>query len=425
MKKIKWLIIFIALVNSLAAIEVINKDKTKLDINGRFQLLGTIQQLEDPYRDNRRFFLFMRQARLSVPGEYEDIQFKVQLAFAGEEEVKAPSPGVTLSLLDMYADMPVAGVTRLRFGQFKIPYSRERLLDSRDLQFSDRSISNTAFRWGRDLGVAAHGDMKGFTYALGMFAGGGRDVPERYIPQHLGTPLFVARVGYNAGADKDILTPEASGLKVDKPVYAAYLNGLIQQDSSIGHSTVMNVKLAEKSLLTNSNWNPLIARTPYSLGTLQQVGVDVVYRMPISQITLSTELEAHFGRYTNGYGELNVPGGRIQTTANYKEVELGLRYSLYRIDDFALFRNSKLYNLAPGGMKNTQEIALAFTWFMRENLKLIFHSSLIDSPVVTEKDIGVYSTTEQPDQVTYVATGGNSINRQTVTNLQMLLQYYF
>ena len=183
MKRIaQWLVVFagLALPLSMAnAAEVVKTETSTLDVNGRLQLLGFGQNVDDPVRNDARAYMFVKQARLGVSGNIDDYRYKLQLGFAGEEEVKAPSPGIGLSLQDMYFDVPVhaLGSTFVRVSQHKIPYSRERLLDSGLMPFADRSINNLGFQMGRDAGATLAGNRGIFAGALGIYTGGGRDVP--------------------------------------------------------------------------------------------------------------------------------------------------------------------------------------------------------------------------------------------------------
>src|SRR6185369_1035899 len=91
--------------------------------------------------------------------------------------------------------------TFFKVGQFKIPYSRERLNDSGTIPFADRSIMNLGFRMGRDVGGAIGSGTGPLVGVVGLFTGGGMDVPQRYLPEVLGVPLLVGRVGFNNGLD--------------------------------------------------------------------------------------------------------------------------------------------------------------------------------------------------------------------------------
>ena len=96
------------------------------------------------------------------------------MAFGGEEEVKAPSPGVSLGLLEASGDIGLGGPLRLRAGQFRVPYSRERLSNPGTLLFADRSINNLMFNVGRDVGAAVYGQRGDLVGTVGVFTGGGR-----------------------------------------------------------------------------------------------------------------------------------------------------------------------------------------------------------------------------------------------------------
>lgn len=61
----------------------------------------------------------------------------------------------------------------LKLGQFKVPFSRQWMIYSGNLQFVDRSIVTRAFALGRDRGIVAGGDRETFAYSLGVFNGGG------------------------------------------------------------------------------------------------------------------------------------------------------------------------------------------------------------------------------------------------------------
>src|SRR4029079_16721515 len=84
------------------------------------------------------------------------------------------------------------------------PYSRERLTDSGVLLFGDRSIQNEAFQVGRDVGATFYTQSGPLVAGLGIFTGGGRDVPTRYLPQTLGVPMVVLRAGFDGGIGEDV-----------------------------------------------------------------------------------------------------------------------------------------------------------------------------------------------------------------------------
>ncbi len=415
---------------SSSAFEVVKKDNKEFDINGRAQVLGFAQKVNDPFKDDARLYLFLKQARLRLSGQYEDYKFNMEMGFAGEDSgVAAPNPGVALNLLDIYFDTPFFfESTRLRVGQFKVPYGRENLTNDGLLSFSERSIQNLALRMGRDVGAAIHTYPGKMALALGVFTGGGRDVPSRFLPENLGVPMFVARAGYNDGVDEDIFTVrQQNDVEIDRAQKAAYINGLYLKDSLVGHSTVLNVKLAEKSLLTNSNWNPFIAQAPFSKGTLWQMGGDFVLRAPWRQCTLSTETEINYGRYSNSYGSIRMLGGRTQVSLYWKPFEFSLRYAVVVPD-------SKLANggTSIAGSTLIHEITPAATYYFKNHhMKIILDTPiLVNVPVITETGVGTYVLTEQPDQTTLLKPNASgvitgTIGRQTVPEARLMFQASF
>ncbi|PYQ47351.1 MAG: hypothetical protein DMF78_24020, partial [Acidobacteria bacterium] len=219
--------------------EVVKNDKFTLNANGRMQWLAVGQKLDDPFRSDDRMYLFMKQARLRLTGKYGDAKFDVQLAYGGEDVIAA-SPGVGLGLLDFSFDVPTPFKTRVKVGQFRVPYGRERLTDAGTLNFGDRSIQSLGFSWNRDVGAALSKRHGKFAGTVGVFTGGGRDVPQRYLPEKIGSPMLVTRFGYDDGIDEDVYTVNSRVASPDRTRLAAYFNALYLKDSLIGHSTVLN-----------------------------------------------------------------------------------------------------------------------------------------------------------------------------------------
>jgi phosphate-selective porin OprO/OprP len=148
----------------------VKSETDTFNVDGRFQLLGTLEHLDDPYNDSDRLYLFLKQARLNFNGQVKQCEYALQLMFGGEE---VPERNSVMSLLDAYVDVPISeDAFRVKIGQFKVPYSRERLFDSGDFLHVDRSINNAYFNLGRDVGVAAHGSAGQLTGAAGIPARG-------------------------------------------------------------------------------------------------------------------------------------------------------------------------------------------------------------------------------------------------------------
>ncbi|MCI0707979.1 MAG: OprO/OprP family phosphate-selective porin [Ignavibacteriae bacterium] len=402
------------------------KPSSNFHIFGRLQTLGFMQSVKDDVANSTRMYLFLKQARLGVNGDYDGVKFNMQLAFGGEEEVKAPSPGVALSLLDLSADIPLGESIYLKVGQFKVPFSREDLTNSGYLQFGDRSIQHLTARVGRDVGVAVHGSAGMFTGTFGVFTGGGRDVPIRSIPQDLGLPMLVTRVGFNSGYDADVYTMKQTGVNSGSGA-AMYVNALYTKDSKVGHSTALNVKLADKSLLLNSNWNPFIAKRPFSKGTLWQVGIDGAFRESMTEtVALSGEAELNHGSYKNDFGSLQTTSGRVQGAVYTMSFEIALRYAFIKPDkNFAVTSSADGSTFSILDSKMIQEVALGISYYIKsDRVKLTADLPVLFNVPVVSDGSGAYVITQQPDQVTYIVSGGKN-ERQTVVDARMQIQVVF
>ncbi len=394
---------------------------------GRFQTLGFVQSVNDNKDYNTRLYLFLKQARFGVNGNYDDVKYEFQLALGGEEAIKT-SPAVALSLLDLDAEIPLSSSFFVKAGQFKIPYSREELTNTGNLQFADRSIDNLAFRLGRDVGAAVYGNSGDFTGVLGVFTGGGRDIPVSYLPENIGVPMTVLRVGMNHNYDKRVFNLSQSSYNAANG-WAFFINGLYVKDSKVGHSTAMNVKSVDKSLLLDQNWNPYIAKSPIVQGTLWQAGIDAAYRTALNPAaSLSGEVELNHGVFTNSYGTVQTTGGRAQAGIYEKPYELAVRYAFIRPDvNFAVTGSTgKTANLF-GNSDWMHQVTVAVSYYLKsDRVKLTADIPvLFGVPVVNDPVSGAYVVTQQPDQVTYITTAAPNtatIARQTVVSAQMQLQ---
>lgn len=415
-----------------ADIPTLSEGDLSLDVGAMAQLLAVAQDVPDPYRPSAQLFLFLKEGRLRVDGGWRDYRLHVEMNFGGESLVGATTPGVSLGLLDLYATIPLhfLGRSFLRVGQLKVPYSREQLTYSGDLLFADRSINQPAFVVGRDVGGSLNLRVSRFTVLAGVFTGGGRDVPTTYLPEKLGVPLFVLRAGIgNLDEDPYFLTQsERAG---EKTRYAVFIDGLYMRDTLIGHSSVLNVKLADRSLLINPAWNPLIGAKPLQQGDWLQVGGDAALRQPLPHaLRLEAEAEGNYARYSNPGGALVLWGGRVQAALGWRGFELAARYAFVKPDARFAFvaTNAGVATSTPitpdGAIIHEITPALSYRFFA-EHFKIIADLPiLLDAPVFAEPNVGAYVGTEMPAQAS-VLGGGGSVSRQTVVEARLLLQGRF
>lgn len=410
--------------------EVVRNDKFTLNANGRMQWLAVGQKVNDEFRNDDRLYLFMKQARLRLNGNYHDAKFDVQLAYGGEDLIAA-SPGVGLGLLDFSFDVPTPLHTRVKVGQFRVPYGRERLTDSGTLNFGDRSIQALGFNWNRDVGAALHTYRGRFAGTVGVFTGGGRDVPQRYLPEKLGSPMLVARLGYNDGIDEDIFIVRSRAEQPDRIKVAVYGNALYLKDSLIGHSTVLNVRSTDKSLLLNGNWNPYIAKAPLTQGRVWQAGGDAVVRAPLGRYTVTGEIEANYGTFSNTYGSLAIKGGRVQVGVSRGALDASIRHAVLYPDT----KMANTYTPTGGTPQNSilftsgkpmREFTPSLTYHYRSNVALVADLPiLVNMLVFKENKLGTYIATEHPDQVTVVKPGSGTAARENVYEARLMVQVTF
>jgi len=154
-------------------------------IAGDFDLSGRIQGRLTHEAPDATYFALQR-TRLKAQGtaHAEDLFWKFELDFGQDQ----------FTLKDFYLDWNLGAAT-LRVGQWKKPFSRQRLTSSGNLQFVDRTANITVFETGRDVGVGLHNNIKKsprFEWALNVFNGLGPNTVAEQM-----SPMVVARVGYN------------------------------------------------------------------------------------------------------------------------------------------------------------------------------------------------------------------------------------
>ena len=95
-----------------------------------------------------------RRMRLKAKGFLVDprLTFKLELAFSRNDLSEQLGASGNI-LYDAYMQYALTPSLDVRFGQFKVPGNRERVVSSGDLALVDRSILNSAFNLDRDIGV--------------------------------------------------------------------------------------------------------------------------------------------------------------------------------------------------------------------------------------------------------------------------------
>ncbi|HEY0783223.1 MAG TPA: hypothetical protein VGE98_12260, partial [Thermoanaerobaculia bacterium] len=195
-------------------------------------------------------------------------------------------------------------------------------------------------------------------------------------------------------------------------------------------STVLNVRATDKNLLVDPNYNPFIAKSPFSLANLYQVGADAVYRAPFGSYGFNFEGQVDYSHFDNKYGSLSLKGGRAQATWSKGKFDVGVRYSLLYLDKKMAYSNAGVAYPIANDDKPLQEITPSLTYHYKPGIQVVLDAPyLIDMLVFHEHTIGSYVMSEQPDQVTVIKPGTTAgtgfATRDNVKEVRLLLQLGF
>jgi len=144
----------------------------------RAQLRWTVEN--DNEADATTQGLQIRRARLQFKGHIfnEHNRFKTEIALSPRDQGFDGTPHQT-PLLDWYFDFTYWKNLSLRVGQYKVPFNRQRMISSGDLQLVDRALGQGEFNLDRDIGFDLRSkDFLGLgklRYYAGLWMGEGRD----------------------------------------------------------------------------------------------------------------------------------------------------------------------------------------------------------------------------------------------------------
>ncbi|MCX4247809.1 porin [Paraliomyxa miuraensis] len=145
----------------------------------RAQFLYTLEH-EDATDETSHGFQ-IRRARLQFKGHVfgEHNKFKTELALSPRDMGHDGDTTRRTPILDWYFDFDYLRDLTVRVGQYKVPFSRQRVVSSGDLELVDRSLANGEFNLDRDVGIDLRSkDFRGLgklRYYAGVYLGEGRD----------------------------------------------------------------------------------------------------------------------------------------------------------------------------------------------------------------------------------------------------------
>lgn len=152
----------------------------------------------DPNEGDVRHAFEIRRMRLVFGGHVfgPNTTFLVELGFA-PQELRNPYDDTPKNILrNFFFEFKHLRDFTVRAGQYKVPFSRERVASSAEMQMADRSISNAEFSLDRDVGFDIRSmDFLGLNrlrYYAGAYLGQGRDA---FRSSNI-SGMFVGRIEY-------------------------------------------------------------------------------------------------------------------------------------------------------------------------------------------------------------------------------------
>jgi len=148
---------------------------TELTVSAWTQIDYTLDGSSEPAQK-----LAPSRARIEVEALLRDnYRLFLSLGVAPTDVLDSDNESTTAPLLDAHVDAHLWGKTRIRTGQFVVPFSNQRMRSSRLLQFPERAQVEEEFGLDRDMGFALRSSqlfgLKPFEGHLGVFTGEGRN----------------------------------------------------------------------------------------------------------------------------------------------------------------------------------------------------------------------------------------------------------
>jgi phosphate-selective porin OprO/OprP len=202
-----------------------------MKMNGRLQMRYSYEDRDNIHdteeqQDDSSFRL--RRARLKWSGNaFEHFKYKIELALASVGTVDGSK---AVELYDWQASYNKNPAASIKFGQWKVPWNRQRVVSSQLQQLIDRASAQDAFAMNRQIGAMLHGKLfdKKFEYYAGIFNGNNRNQSSNGNNEH----LYLFRASWNPfGAyGKGIGEKESDLDNLQKPI--AHISGAIAFDGA-------------------------------------------------------------------------------------------------------------------------------------------------------------------------------------------------
>ncbi|MCP5006212.1 MAG: hypothetical protein GY941_20065 [Planctomycetes bacterium] len=204
-----------------------------MKMTGRLQMRYGYENRDATGTDDSSYRL--RRARLKWDGyAYDHFKYKIELALKSQGTKSTSTAdgdrAKAVELIDWWAEYGKYNYAKIRFGQWKVPFNRQRVVSSSKLQLIDRSLAQEEFTMNRQVGAMISGKVynRQLEYYLGMFNGNNRNESSNGDTEH----MYIARISWNnpGGYGKGIGEQEADVAWSEKPLY--HISGAVSFDSA-------------------------------------------------------------------------------------------------------------------------------------------------------------------------------------------------
>jgi hypothetical protein len=203
----------------------------KLKVRARLQLRAAVRADDEDVDDPIQPELLVRRARIVVAGSAFDdfVEWYIQLGLS-QNDVEPDNP---IIVRDAAVSFNVHDRLKLRFGQMKVPFDRQRLASSSAQHFAERSTVVNELNLDRDIGAIAVVDVvdERLDFQGGVFGGDGRNRPTPTL-----TPLLAGRFQWTPFGSFDDLV-EGDLARRERPVAALAVAGAYNVGTTRSRST--------------------------------------------------------------------------------------------------------------------------------------------------------------------------------------------
>ncbi len=233
-------------------------DKFFMKMTGRIQMRYGYTDHDNKSGEEDDSSFRLRRARLKWDGyAYKHFKYKIELALKSHSvksssfttdtfttsdmatgKAKGKVKPKAIELIDWWAEYTKHSFAKIRFGQWKVPFNRQRVVSSSKLQMIDRASSQDEFTMDRQVGAMVSGNVFGkkLEYYAGIFNGNGRNESKNGNNEH----LYILRASYNIFGDFGKGIGEQISDLAWSETPKAHISGAIAFDSAADESITLD-----------------------------------------------------------------------------------------------------------------------------------------------------------------------------------------